>query len=65
MFEIDKSRATPEAALDFFSGDQLTAPLDEEQQYPERLGLKFQKDAALTQFPSYGVQFKCAKAETG
>jgi hypothetical protein len=50
VLEIDESRVFPEAALDFFAGDDLSGSLDQKQQDAEGLWLKLEENAGLAQF---------------
>src|SRR5258708_5502624 len=65
VFEIHECGICPEAALDFFTGDQLTGTFYEEQQHPKRLGLQLYQGPRIAQFACRCVQLKLLNAEPG
>ena len=50
MFEVDKGRVLPEAALDLFTAHKLTSMLDQKCEHPERLRLEPQQATCFAQF---------------
>jgi len=61
-FEVDISIVAPEAALDFFTGDELPGAFGEQLENTDRLGMNFEGESGFAQFAAGGVQFERAEA---
>ena len=61
MIEVDEGISGPNAAAQFFPGDEFTRPLRQRGKNLQRLLLAANADSVLPQYPGLQIQFKCTK----
>jgi hypothetical protein len=59
--EVHKRVIAPEAALNLFSGHDLSGPFCKQQEDAEGLGMYLERESGFAQLTACGAQFECAE----